>query len=364
MNLEEKKVLLCTHDYPPDSGGISAFARDLFYLLNEMNFGVELFYKKKSASNKLRALWNYINDLKSLLFKNNYSSYDVVICTRIQPFGIITYFLKPFFKAKLIIQVHGTEIEGRFKKGWRKRLYKLIFNNVDQVWANSNNTIKRLESFGIQSHKIKLVYPFLTKDIVSINDNQIEKKASEVFTIFTAGTLYPRKGVDLVLKALSKLRELDWQYIIAGKALKGYERYYEKMAIDLEINDKVKFLGQINREDVWTNMKMADLFVLTSREMPNDIESFGIVYIEAQYFNTPCIGSNIGGIPEAIATEHGGILIEDGNIEELKQAIELMLKDEKYKDRASLNSKKYILNNFSQEKRQTQINSLLNKLRY
>src|SRR5690606_41883259 len=44
------------------------------------------------------------------------------------------------------------------------------------------------------------------------------------------------------------------------------------------------------------------LFVLTSRELPNDIESFGIVYIEAQYFGLPCIGTNTGGIPEAIGT--------------------------------------------------------------
>jgi phosphatidylinositol alpha-1,6-mannosyltransferase len=77
-------------------------------------------------------------------------------------------------------------------------------------------------------------------------------------------------------------------------------------------------------------MQKADLFVLPSRELPNDIESFGIVYIEDQYFGTPCIGTNTGGISESVG--NGGVLIENENIGQLKAYLREFINDEERGD--------------------------------
>ncbi|MBZ9629078.1 glycosyltransferase family 4 protein [Psychroflexus sp. CAK1W] len=347
---EGSKLLLCTHAYPPDSGGIAAFARDIHCMFIEMNWSVRVYkYKYKPIKNKWGLLRNYYKSILNFYKTVNDESFDVIISTKIQPYGLISILLNPFINAKVIIQVHGTEIEGRYKKGWRRKLYQFTYNNADQVWANSNNTICRLEKFGVKPEKIKLLYPFLTNDILSINREHYKNSASSIFTIFTAGALYPRKGIDLVLKALSNLKEYEWQYIIAGQTLVGYEDYYEELAKNLGIEERVKFLGQVERKLVWANMKEADIFILTSRALPNDIESFGIVFMEALYFGTPCIGTNTGGIPEAIG--EGGILIENENIDQLNRGLKKMINDKDYRLEISRKGRTRILNDFMMHSR-------------
>ena len=355
-----RKVLICSHAYPPDSGGIAAFARDLKQLFQEMRWNVSIHKtKNQTIKNKIDVFKNIIVNLIQYIKKVKTENPDVIISTRIQPYGIMSVISKLFLKPKVILQVHGTEIEGRFKKGWRKILFKFIFNNSDQVWANSKNTIERLIEFGVKSNKIKLVYPFLTSDITNITFSEPTKKDSSKLRIFTAGSLYPRKGIDLVLNALSSIKNLSWEYIIAGKAIRGYEGYYERMALDLNVSNKVKFLGQIEREDVWWNMEKADVFVLTSREIPNDIESFGIVYIEAQYFGTPCIGTKTGGIPEAIGK--GGYLIENENIGQLEKHLKNFM-TKKDLSKISYLGKKRVRNNFLSRNRSRDVINYLKEI--
>ena len=358
--MRKKKVLICTHAFPPDTGGIAAFARDLKYLFKEMGWNVSVHKRKnRSVKNKFGVLKNTILNLIQYICTVKKEKPDVTLSTRIQPYGIISVMLKPFFRTKVILQVHGTEIEGRFKKGWRKTFYKFIYNNTDQVWANSKNTVERLIRFGVKSDKIKLVYPFLTNDITDVALNEPTQNSSSKFRIFTAGALYPRKGIDLVLKALGNLKDLEWEYLVAGKAQKGYKGYYENIAEELNISANVKFLGQIDRIEVWQQMDKADLFVLTSRAMPNDIESFGIVYIEAQYFGTPCIGTKTGGIPEAIGD--GGYLIENENTDQLEKHLKnLMTK----KDLSKVSSigKARVRNNFLSQSRSEEVIKYLKEI--
>ena len=59
-----------------------------------------------------------------------------------------------------------------------------------------------------------------------------------------------------------------------------------------------------------------------------DIEGLGIVYIEAQYFGLPVIGTNSGGIPEAIDQGKSGFVIDEGDVAGLAEKI-LYLKNNK-----------------------------------
>lgn len=352
-----KKVLMCTHDYPPDNGGIAAFSRDLKILFLQMGYSVELF-KQKNIINKTKFnyLISYINSFYSLLHNYTQNNYDFVICTRVLPFGFLNFLINPFTRTKLIIQVHGTEITGRYNKGLRKKFLNLIYNRADQVWANSRNTENRLRKFGVRENKLKLVYPFLTNDIGkhSTKPSFVEDKK---IRIVSAGTLYPRKGIDIVMEALSRLMYLEWEYIILGQPPAGQVNVYPQLAQKLGIEKRIEFLGQVNREKVWDQMRDADIFVLPSREVPHDIESFGIVYIEAQYFGTPCIGTNTGGIPEAIGD--GGLLIDNENVDQLEDNLKLLITDINKRNLYSKNSKKRITNSFTIDKRIIEIEKYL-----
>lgn len=81
---------------------------------------------------------------------------------------------------------------------------------------------------------------------------------------------------------------------------------------ELNLQDSVLFLGK--QENVAELYSISDLKLLLSEK-----ESFGLVLLEAMACGVPCIGTNIGGIPEVIEHEKTGYICEVGDVEEAKK---------------------------------------------
>lgn len=80
-----------------------------------------------------------------------------------------------------------------------------------------------------------------------------------------------------------------------------------KLVCSLGIRDKVRFLGkQENLEELYS---ISDLMLLLSEK-----ESFGLVALEGMACGVPCIGTNVGGIPEVITDGESGFVCELGDI--------------------------------------------------
>lgn len=67
--------------------------------------------------------------------------------------------------------------------------------------------------------------------------------------------------------------------------------------------------------------KLSDLFILVPELKKDSIEGFGIVYLEANYFKLPIIGSSSGGVKKAIIDGKNGFLIKPGDVNSLKEKI-------------------------------------------
>ena len=120
------------------------------------------------------------------------------------------------------------------------------------------------------------------------------------------------KGIDSLLTAWSKVTVCspDAHLLLAGEG--SLRKELEAQALELGINDSVKFLGRLSPEEVAGCMAAADLFVLPSLSEP-----FGIVLLEAMSQGLPVIASRVDGIPEVVP-EHGDVcLIEPGNTDVL-----------------------------------------------
>jgi glycosyltransferase involved in cell wall biosynthesis len=96
---------------------------------------------------------------------------------------------------------------------------------------------------------------------------------------------------------------------------------------------KIWFLGWQTQEEVSKWMRQAKVFVLPSLE-----EGLGVVLLEALASGTPCVGSDVGGIPEVI-TPDVGIVVPPSNIQALQSAIETILSNESEWHRYSLNAR-------------------------
>jgi glycosyltransferase involved in cell wall biosynthesis len=141
----------------------------------------------------------------------------------------------------------------------------------------------------------------------------------DIRVVGTAANLIERKAVNNLIEAVAALPSdlSNTVLVIAGD---GPQRArLEMMSRDLEISERVFFVGQQSDMRPWYSL--FDVFVLTSLE-----EAFGLVYAEALLAGTPVIGSDVGGVPEIIEEGVTGLLVPPQAPRCLTSAIEILLR--------------------------------------
>ena len=99
----------------------------------------------------------------------------------------------------------------------------------------------------------------------------------------------------------------------------------ERLTRQLDLNDKVKFLGK--QEGLVEILSCSDLFLI-----PSQSESFGLAALEAMACGLPVISSSVGGLPELVKHNESGFIAEIGDVERMaKYAIDLLTNEKKYK---------------------------------
>ncbi|ASS76733.1 hypothetical protein CIG75_18510 [Tumebacillus algifaecis] len=171
-------------------------------------------------------------------------------------------------------------------------------------------------------------------DIAYADSPRADAPQGEV-RIFNAGsmaTLY--KAQDVQIQALHRLIQngINARLVLAGDGV--CRQQFEEVAASLDISSKVDFLGMLpGAEAVRQELDRADLFILPSRT-----EGLPRAVIEAMARGLPCIGTNIGGIPELLASDD---LVPVENAEALAQRIAEMIEDAKlYTERSEQNWQK------------------------
>ncbi|MEK6954504.1 MAG: glycosyltransferase family 4 protein [Candidatus Micrarchaeota archaeon] len=148
--------------------------------------------------------------------------------------------------------------------------------------------------------------------------------------ILFAGRLSEDKGIYVLFDALARLKGLDYQLSIAGPPIELQKAKNE--ARRLCIADKVKFLGFVGEGELPKLYRNCDILVLPSIRR----EGMGFVIIEAMAQGKPVVGSDDGGIPDAIGD--GGIVVKKGDSARLANAIKTLLTNQKkyrhYSDKA------------------------------
>jgi glycosyltransferase involved in cell wall biosynthesis len=122
-----------------------------------------------------------------------------------------------------------------------------------------------------------------------------------------------RKGLDILIKAVSLLKDMELTVHIGGDG--KYLNTFKEMAKELDIAGKCIFYGEIKPESIQDFYSKLDFYVLPSRD-----ETFGVVVVEAMACGLPVIATKCGG-PEEIITKETGVLIDRENPQELARAI-------------------------------------------
>ena len=185
-----------------------------------------------------------------------------------------------------------------------------IYNkNIDLFIAPSEFMKKTVVDFGIAEKKVEVVYNF------SDNLNNSPDIQEESGYILYFGRLSKEKGIDVLLKALT-LTKSKINAIIIGSGPE--EEDLKKMAENLDLKDRVKFLGYKSGEELKDYVNKAKMIAMPSiwaENMPFSL-------IEALQAGKIVIASNTGGMPELVKDGETGFLFENGNSQDLANKID------------------------------------------
>ena len=148
--------------------------------------------------------------------------------------------------------------------------------------------------------------------------------------IFFSQADYPLKGFHYLLQALEYIKEKypDVTVAVSGNSLVNYKtlkdkikisaygKYLRKFVKDLELEDKITFLGKLSADEMKQQYLKCNTFVCAS-SLENSPNSVG----EAMLLGVPVVASYTGGIPSMLEHEKEGLLFEKGNIKALAEAI-------------------------------------------
>ena len=140
--------------------------------------------------------------------------------------------------------------------------------------------------------------------------------------ILSVGIQHPRKGHDILLKALANLRDLDWRAVIVGSAYDADHAYkLAAMLDDLKLKNRVTLAGRIPQAELDALYHQASLFVLATR-----YEGYGIVFDEALAWGLPIVSCETGAVPDTVPVD-AGLLVPPENPGALAKAIKRLLTD-------------------------------------
>ena len=246
--------------------------------------------------------------------------------------GYLGLWLRKVFRLPFVVYAFGNEVVRAGSSPWTKPL--VSYQEADRVLACSSFTASLLVKIGVPQRNIEIVYPGCDvghyKPSVAnleLRKELLQSSASGPI-ILSVGNLVARKGQDMVIRALPQIskRISDVTYLIVGDG--PYRQSLESLAVTMGVEKRVIFAGKLGKEDLAAIYALCDVFAMPSRqEAENDVEGFGIVYLEANACGKAVIGGRSGGVPDAIVDGVTGILVDPHDVDDIAERISRLLLD-------------------------------------
>lgn len=202
-------------------------------------------------------------------------------------------------------------------------LKRILYPVADGIIAQSNFAKKIIQK-KTNARNIKVI----NNPVNKIDRIDCEKRKR----IVTVGRLSSEKGHRFLLEAFAKADANDWELSIVGDGVE--KNNLEKLACDLSITDKVIFHGHLN--DFRLQLSEAEIFVLPSLK-----EGFPNALLEAMSVPLACITTDFfQGENEIVEQGVNGLIVNPGNSDDLKDALNVLIKDSDLRDKLAKNASK------------------------
>lgn len=326
-----------------------------YYSLPEINYfeGIKIYnprYLRFPFGIKSEYMYKFVIKSTEKIIESIYQEFpfDLIHAHMAYPDNFAGIQIKNKFNVPLITTIRSSDLDISVKNNKIKRMLKESLSHSDFIISPSPQLSQKLKKiYGYNSiHIGNGVYPeYLLKEITDISipcDIMNDLKSKKV--ILSVSNLIESKGIQYNIKAMSKLIHHfpNMVYLIIGDG--PYKKKLTDLVNELNLNNYVKFLGELSHNKVMKYMDACDIF-----SMPSWRETFGLVYLEAMYLKKPVILCENQGIDGAIRHRYSGMIVPPHSVEPIVDCVKELLINSDLNREISKNGYNIVLNNYTWE---------------
>ncbi len=231
---------------------------------------------------------------------------------------------------------------------WDAALGRRVLDSVHRWLAVSRAEVTQFRAAGIAAEAIDLVHNGL--DLAEFEELPPRGRFRAAHgigdrpVVLYLGKLTPRKGVDHLVQAMSRLADRDAVLVIAGNDM-GVRSALERQVRSLELGDRVRFLGLVTGPERLAALTDADVLVY-----PSTKEIFGLVPFEGLLCGTPAVVTDDCGCGELVAEARAGDLVRYGDPHALARALDGLLSDPRRRQAMVARGRRFIEKHFAWER--------------
>ena len=373
-------ILIINSEYPPIGGGAGNASAHIADQLEKLGYIVTVITsrfgnlpRREQTKNitiyrvpSLRRSQDRSNPLEQIIFILSASFWTLSLIPRLRPnatlafFGVpsgaIAWLIKVVYRIPYVISLRGGDVPGF--RPYDFHVYhkliapflRLIWKNASGVIANSNGLRQLAHSFD-SNFEIHIIPNGVDLQLFKTRDRDWSSPR-----LLSVGRIVHQKGLDLAMHALGGLKELNWEWRIAGDG--PQMQALQSLAQELGIDDRVFFLGWQSREQIRESYRQANVFLFPSRHegMPNAI-------LEAMSSGLPVIATCIAGNEELVIQGQTGYLVPSEDIESLQDALKKLLNNSALRQQMGEASRRRVEENYSWESTAHQYALFLEKVK-
>jgi teichuronic acid biosynthesis glycosyltransferase TuaC len=285
----------------------------------ELRYGIDIFHPRYPALPKIGTSLApgllFTATLRHLRRQQILSTFDLIDAHYFYPDGVAAILLGRILRKPVVITARGTDVNLIPLNSVPRRMICFAARNAAAIVAVSQALKDALIALGITPEGVTVLRNGVDLEMFRPGDRIAARAALDLKgkVLLSVGHLIERKGHDLTISALPKLK--DCTLLIVGQ---GPDRQrLEALALKLEVLDRVRFLGVLPHEDLRNLYVAADALVLSSSR-----EGWPNVLLESMACGTPVVATPIWGNPEVVSAPEAGVLTKDRSPEGLVEAVE------------------------------------------
>lgn len=349
------KILMLNNEFPPLGGGTGTVNAELFkQLKNEKNIRIDLITSTTGKKKEYEQFSDNIHIYKypvnnrnihhssnpelikyslkaffALIFRFRKRKYDLCMAWSTVPAGFVAFLFKILTKTPYFVRVGGPDIPG-FEDRY-KNVYRIISPVIRMIWKKAEFLLAKCRTEKEMIHKInpKLNVRIIYNGVDTKKFLPAEKASNYPFRIICPARLIHRKGQDILIKAVARLKQKGIIYHVDLVGEGDAKSEFKALAEQLGVADEINFCGYISRKQMPSYYARSDIFVLPSRN-----EGMSNALLEALASGLPAVVTDVGGSEELI-NEQNGFVFEKDNISELVQVLANIDSNPKLLDAAS-----------------------------